>query len=121
MDGEKKIASVWKPKRSDPFSPELLPVMTKPELLSGPQPDDFVDLERYVPTYSSVVLKNMVLHCQSSSKNSIQTLLSDASLGLFNFGGRAPKICLFTGQGCQSSNVVQLPFYTIHVCVREGL
>ena len=48
MDQEKKIASVWKPRRSDPFSTDLLPVMSKPELLSGPQLDDLVDLEKYV-------------------------------------------------------------------------
>ena len=48
MDGEKKLSSVWKPRRTDPFSSDLLPVMDKPELLSGPQADDFADLERYV-------------------------------------------------------------------------
>ena len=48
MDGEKKIASVWRPRQTDPFSADLLPVMSKPELLSGPQHDDLVDLEKYV-------------------------------------------------------------------------
>ena len=47
MDGEKKIASVWKPRRTDPFSTDLLPAMSNPELPSGPQHDDLVDLEKY--------------------------------------------------------------------------
>ena len=51
MNGEKKVASVWKPRRSDPFSTELLPTMDKPELLTGPQCDDFVDIEKYVHVY----------------------------------------------------------------------
>ena len=48
IDGERKMATLFKPRRSDPFSTDLLPVVEDPELLSGPQPDDMVDLDRYV-------------------------------------------------------------------------
>ena len=47
MDGERKMATMFKPRRSDPFSTDLLPAMDDVELLSGPQFDDMVDLERY--------------------------------------------------------------------------
>ena len=59
MDGEKKIASVWKPRRTNPFSTDLLPTMSMPELLPGPQHDDLVDLEKYIHVQCHVHLCNM--------------------------------------------------------------
>ena len=64
MDGEKKLSSVWKPRLTDPFSSDLLPTMDKPELLSGPQPDDFADLERYTSEhYNNYVCITVMVLC----------------------------------------------------------
>ena len=42
-DERKYLVSRWRPRLSDPFSTELLPVMTHPPQLQGPQKDDIVD------------------------------------------------------------------------------
>ena len=51
MEGDRKLATVWKPRWTDPFSTELLPAKAngtpEVELLSQAQPDDFVDEKRY--------------------------------------------------------------------------
>lgn len=46
-ESDKKLASVWKPCLSNAFSSDLLPSEKDyPSLLSGVQPDDYVDTER---------------------------------------------------------------------------
>lgn len=51
-ENHRRLASVWKPRWSDPFSSDLLPAQangaSELQLLTGPQPDDFVDPEWYV-------------------------------------------------------------------------
>ena len=48
-ENHRRLASVWKPRWSDPFSSDLLPAQangaSELQLLTGPQPDDYVDPE----------------------------------------------------------------------------
>ncbi|XP_019851244.1 PREDICTED: cilia- and flagella-associated protein 221-like [Amphimedon queenslandica] len=45
MEGQKTLSSRWRPCLSDPFSTDLLPLMTDPPQLDGPQQDDLETLD----------------------------------------------------------------------------
>ena len=51
-EGQRKLATHWKPQWNDPLKTDLLPAQANAaselQLMTGPQPDDFVDNERYV-------------------------------------------------------------------------
>ncbi len=55
-ESDRKLATVWKPQWNDPVSLDLLPLHasggSELQLLDGPQPDDFVDPERRVASYT---------------------------------------------------------------------
>ncbi len=54
-EGQRKLATQWKPQWNDPVGTDLLPAhangASELQLMTGPQPEDFVDNERYCTYY----------------------------------------------------------------------
>ena len=62
------MASIWKPTRSDSFSSDMLPTGGSSDLglMSGQQPDDFVDENRCACVYVCMCLHVHACTCKTT-------------------------------------------------------